>query len=524
MAISLEERPTGLLTQADPNMKRLKVGSIGIFAVVFMALSGSAPITAMTGNVPIAVGFGTGVYTPASFILAAVVLTIFTVGYSAMSRHVVATGSFFGYISQGLGQVVGMASGLMATVAYIVFEASLIGIFSSFARSTISSFGGPTIPWIWIAIVGMSAIAVMGYFNIRLSGRLLAVFLVTEVAILLILGVAVLVKGGGPNGLMLGSLNPAKALTAVPSDAKVGIVGSAGIGLFFCFWSWVGFETVAVYGEESKDPKRIVPRALFVAVLAVAVIYVFVSWMAVAGNGSNHAIAISRSANPFSLFFGITRTFVGVWAEKVYQVLIITGSFACALAFHNSASRYMYAVGREVPSKRIRATLGATHSTQGSPHICSIVQTVITVAIVLAFFWFQHPTAAAPDVAFDYLYGLMAILGTMIILICQSLVSFSVISYFHIKKLHPETKNIFRTFLAPLVGALGMIYVVYLLFKNLKFAAGLAAGSPVFTAIPWIVGVSAVLGIAYALFLKFKMPEDYKLIGRTVLEEAHERT
>jgi len=148
---------------------------------------------------------------------------------------------------------------------------------------------------------------------------------------------------------------------------------------------------------------------------------------------------------------------------------------------------------------------------------------VITVAIVLGFFWFQHPTKSAPDVAFDYLYGLMAILGTMIILICQSLVSFSVISYFHIKNMHPETKNILRTFLAPLVGAIGMIYVVYLLFKNLKFAAGLAAGSPVFTAIPWIVVGLAVLGVAYAFYLKLAKPDDYQLIGRTVLEEAHER-
>jgi len=65
--------------------------------------------------------------------------------------------------------------------------------------------------------------------------------------------------------------------------------------------------------------------------------------------------------------------------------------------------------------------------------------------------------------------------------------------------------------------------VVYLLFKNLTFAAGLAAGSPVFTAIPWIVIGVAVLGIAYALFLKVKRPDDYKMIGRTVLEEAHER-
>jgi amino acid transporter len=59
-------------------------------------------------------------------------------------------------------------------VAYVVFEASIIGIFSSFARTMISNFGGPTINWIWIAIIGMAVIAVMGYFDVELSGKTLA--------------------------------------------------------------------------------------------------------------------------------------------------------------------------------------------------------------------------------------------------------------------------------------------------------------------------------------------------------------
>ena len=39
-------------------------------------------------------------------------------------------------------------------------------------------------------------------------------------------------------------------------DGTTIAAGSAAIGLFFAFWSWVGFETTAVYGEESRNPKR----------------------------------------------------------------------------------------------------------------------------------------------------------------------------------------------------------------------------------------------------------------------------
>jgi amino acid transporter len=93
--------------------QRLKPNSVGLIAVVFMAIATAAPITAMTGNVPVAVGFGNGTGAPAGYLVATVVLTLFSVGYIAMSRYITAAGAFYGYISHGLGQVVGMASGLL---------------------------------------------------------------------------------------------------------------------------------------------------------------------------------------------------------------------------------------------------------------------------------------------------------------------------------------------------------------------------------------------------------------------------
>src|SRR3712207_7204932 len=116
--------------------QRLKPNAIGLLSVVFIDVATATTITAMTGNVPVAVGFGNRTGAPAGYLFATVVLTIFAVGYVAMSRYITAAGAFYGYISHGLGQVVGMASGLLACLAYIVFEASLIGIFSSFAQTT----------------------------------------------------------------------------------------------------------------------------------------------------------------------------------------------------------------------------------------------------------------------------------------------------------------------------------------------------------------------------------------------------
>jgi amino acid transporter len=389
----------------------------------------------------------------------------------------------------------------------------------------VETFHGPELSWLVYAVLCVAVAGVLGYFDISLSGKILGVFLVSEVVLLSLLALGILFTGGGPDGLMPEAVNPLNAFEAAPTSADGAVIGLAGIGLFFAFWSWVGFETTAVYGEESRNPKKIVPRATMIAVIGLGLFYTFVSWMVIAQNGETAALAASRgeTGNSFDLFFVPTEQVLGGFALDVYKILTVVGSFGCALAFHNAASRYLYALGREAPNERVRGTLGGTHATHQSPHVASLIQTIITAVIVLGFYLLQDPTDAAPDVAYFYLYGLMAILGTMAILIVQAITSIAVVWYFHVRKQHPETAHWWRTLLAPILGAAGMLYVVYLLWDNLDFAAGAAAGSPVFKATPWIVLATFVIGVVYSLWLRSANPATYAEIGRTVMEEAHER-
>lgn len=495
------------------DVQRLKRNAVGTIGVIFMAVATAAPITAMVGNVPIAVGFGNGSHAPAGYIVATVVLGLFAIGYATMAKHITATGAFYGYISHGLGRVVGMASGLLITMAYVVFEASLIGIFSFFFQNFLSSQLGVTIHWIIPALLMLALNAILTYFDVNLTAKVLGVFLVTEIIMLGLGAVAVLVNGGGPDGFAVGEiLNPIGAFT------PAAIAGaSAGLGLFFAFWSWVGFESTAMYGEESRDPKRIIPRATMIAVLGVGLFYVFVSWMAIAGTGPSQAIQLAQDASTSSeIFFGPVRTYYGEWAITLFNILLVTGSFACGMAFHNCASRYLYALGREGLSSGLQKTLGATHSKHGSPHIASFVQSGITLVIILAFL------VAGMD-PYVHMYTLLAILGTMAILIVQSLCAFAVIAYFHFHKNHPSSAHWFKTFLAPLMGGLGMLYVVYLLWEHKESAAGTASGTLLFKLTPWIVVTLFVIGAAMALYFKFRDARRYDLIGRIVFEDSEVR-
>jgi len=156
--------------------------------------------------------------------------------------------------------------------------------------------------------------------------------------------------------------------------------------------------------------------------------------------------------------------------------------------------------------------LGRTHSKHGSPHVASFTQTGIAVVIVALF------SLSGQD-PYLGLYTLMALLGTMAILIVQTLCSFAVIGYFW-----RRPSNWLTTFAAPLVGGVGMMVVVWLLVRNADAAAGPAAASALFAVIPWIVVGVFVIGVLGALFLRSRKPALYDVLGRIVLEDAEERS
>lgn len=310
------------------------------------------------------------------------------------------------------------------------------------------------------------------------------------------------------------SINPLNAFR--PAEGVIG--ANAGIGLFFAFWSWVGFESSAMYGEESRNPKKIIPLATLLAVIGIGVFYVFVSWMAIAGSGPAEAIRLAQDpASAAEVFYGPTRLYLGEWAVSLFKLLVVTGSFACGMAFHNCAARYLYALGRENLFVFLGRTVGRTHARHGSPHVASTVQSVIATLIVLAFLF----TGKDP---YADLYALLAILGTMGILIVQALCAFAVICYFHVGTQRRAQAHWFKTFLAPLLGGIGMLYVVYLLFANLSFAAGSAAESLLFRLIPWIVAASFALGGSIALYFRYFDRRKYHIIGSIVMDDARQDT
>jgi amino acid transporter len=494
-------------SSATDHHNKLRPGAIGLAGVVFMVVAFSAPTTAMTGNLPVAVGFGNGIGAPAGFIIATVVLTVFSFGFVALAKHITAAGAFYTFVSKGWSRIPGLAAGVMSMVTYMSMEAALLGIFSALTKQAFHDSFGIDLGW---PIYGLAAVVVIGalaHFDISLAAKVLGVVLVCEILILSSMAFSVLFHGGGPDGIIWTSINP---LTGLKTNGVAG--GVVGLGLVMAFWSWVGFEATAIYGEESKDPKRIVPRATLIAVIGIGVFYTFITWMTVSGSGKEQSVALASGSDPFELLYSPTREYVGGWGVTVFEWLVVFGSFACALAIHNSAARYLFSFGRDGLLPR---RLGETHPAHHSPWIASATQSVIT-ALVLLYVWV---TGADPYLE---LFVLVAIVATLDLLIVEVMSSISTLVYFNVKKEHPETAHWWHTLTAPILGGVGMAYVTYLFASNMKAAAGGASGDLFFKAIPYITGVLLVGSMLVAWILRSTKPAVYERIGRAVFDETHD--
>ena len=277
-----------------------------------------------------------------------------------------------------------------------------------------------------------------------------------------------------------------------------------GIGFFFAFWSWIGFETTAIYGEETTDPKQSVPRATYIAVITLGVFYSFAAYAGIVGFGDQTMEQAGNLVGDY--YFVLADMYTWHFMRVLMDFLVITGFFACAFAFHNNASRYFFSMGRD---RILPAALGRTHDKHKSPYVANGVQAAIAIIVILLF------ALGGADPLLQ-LGGWLPIFCTAGVVFVQLLVSLAVIFYFNrVGRSGPGA--IWKTLVAPVIGVVAQAIVLVLLVVYIPFLAG--ADVVVVNLIPLYVLLIALAGVVYALYLRKRRPEEYARIGKIYDEE-----
>jgi len=379
---------------------------------------------------------------------------------------------------------------MLALGAYSVIAVGQLGAIGSFASSTVSALAGVDVPWPVFAFTAILVVVVLAHRQISLSAKVLGGALLAEVAILLALAVPVLVQGG-PEGFSFGAFAPSAIFAGGGTGAMFAIV----------FGAFIGFESTAIYAEETREPARTVPRATFLAIGFLGVFYTFMAWIAVVAFGQSEVVA-AASADPVGLFFTATEQYVGHWATVVMEVLLVTSAFASTLAFHNTASRYFFTLGREGLLPR---RLAAVHPVHGSPYVASAVQAAIAVLIVALFAVFD----ADPYLS---LFLLMVAPGVLAVIVLQALCAVAIVVYFR-RQARAEDVSVWATLVAPLASLVGLAVATWLVVINFDLLTGRTDWVNVLllSCLP----VAFAAGIVVTRVIRRRDPERYQFLTQT---------
>ena len=442
----------------------LRGGQLGVVGIVFYVIAAASPLVGMTGALPVAIVLGNGAGVPGAYVAVGLVLLLFSVGYAAMSEKVTNAGAFFAYVGRGLGIGPGVGAAYASLLAYLAVQLAIYGFFGAVMGGKMNAeFGTDVSWWIW-SLIAWAVVFALSAFSVDVGAKVLGGLMLLELGSLLLVSVAVFVQGGGPDGVDLGA-------SFAPDNILVGgLTGSAGIALAFAFASFIGFEATAIYGEESRDPKRVVPLATYLAVGIITAIFALTTLAVVSALGAGSVVdeAVGRSSvdgvplvDSAQVIFSVADEYVGSWLSSTMSWLVLSSLFAGLLAFQNSAARYIFSMGRAgvLPSKLARL------NTAGAPVVGSVVVSLVTGAVIVFF------AATDKDPVLNLFFWFSGVAVVAIVLV-EILVCVAVVAFF---RRHPGEGTLWKTLVAPIAAGLGLALGEYLLMSRFGLLAGTVA-------------------------------------------------
>jgi amino acid transporter len=465
---------------------QLKKDSLGVLSIVFFVIAAASPITGVVGAMPIAFLAGNGPGVPGVYLLAGVLLWVFTFGFVAMSRHVVNAGAFYSYISVGLGRKLGLAGLNVALLAYTAIQLSVVAMFGFITEMFMVEHFAVNLPWWNYSAVMLLVVLFLGVQHVELGGKVLGGLMLAEVAIVLATDVSVLAS------------RPARSLEFSSFTPALAFDGTVGIAMIFAISSFMGFEATAIYSEECRNPVKTIPRATFVAVCLITLFFSFTSWAFVQYHGT--AIGQVAEQDPGRFVFDIAASNLGPRAVTIMSLLLITSLFAATQAFHNTMSRYIFAIARD---GFLHKSFAKTHPVRGTPYVASLVQTIFMLILLAVVAILQQDPM-------QVVFAWGSAIATMAILLLQGGVSVAVVVFFY---RNPSLQaSLWSRLIAPALAAGGMFIALDKVIVNLDVLSG-SSSTAIFT-LPYVLLAAAAAGVVYSLYLAKFQPVRYEKLGR----------
>ena len=433
------------------------------------------------------IAFTAGIASPLTIIAAGIAIAFLGNTLSEFTKVIPSAGSFITFIGKTFGATSAVTTSIIAGIGYMLACASVVAISGGFLSIILEYYFKINIPWGILSLILTAWATWMMVRGIKISTRVAGWFFLFEMVVLVLVSVFSLIKNG--SHLSLAPFNPHKI-----TNGFSGL--SAGFPL--AIYLFIGWENSATLAEETSDPRRNVPKAIFFSAGIMLVSYVLFTYATVADFHYNLA---KLTAAPIP-FISVAHNLFGGAAVFAY-LAGMTSILASLIASANSQSRLVFNSGRE---GLIHRWTGKVHSSKGTP--MNAIYTYITFQVLTIAVWGICEIIGNRQMNVLNLYPEIATMGTILVLVVYLAANLALPVYF--KKHRPAEFKTFRHLVLPLVGALTVIVPIYYLAKP-----GQAAP---YSWYPYIALGVLVCAIIYAVFLVKRDPNIGERVGAIVAD------
>lgn len=462
---------------------RLRGDAIGVVGAVVISMAFMGPATAVFFNTsPMTAGAGYAI--AASMLLALITCVLIASSIAAFAQKLPAAGFAYTYNTHGFGKRGGFMSGWILAFSYGMVGPMLFSGMGAFAADFVKTQWGADIPWWLFSICIIAVVWGIGAMGIDRSAETALIFLVLELGVMIFLFGTIL-GNGGAQGVTLAPFNPANSLKGL---------SGIGIGLLWGILNFVGFESAATLGEETRDPRRNIPIALFTAVIVIGIYFVLAAWIAAIGFGKSHTSALVADSTPWST---LANHYWGTRLSWILSITVLNSIFANIISGTNATVRVLFSMGREGIFSR---QFGRT-SKRGTPIVALSFYALFSLVLCLI-----GGRSWGPFGAYAF-YGTILGLGMLIVYI---LLNLALIMFY--RREHPSEFNPIRHGLLPIVASLLMLLPI----------GGLLYPVPAFpnNMVPYIMIAWIVLGFIYLMLVVRQRPDILDAMGRAMGEDA----
>ncbi len=321
-------------SKQEATTSTLRRNALGLRHAIVISVAVMSPAASIFFNtIPQAGVVGAAI--PLCYVIGFVVALLVANQYSEFSREIPSSGSAYTFVTEGLGRPLGFMTawiGLIAIAIGVPYSFILLG---ANLQALVMRWFGINLHWSFWFVLALGIAFALCYWGIRQSMNVDLTFLVFEMGICLVLAVIVLFQVGQHGGLTAAPFSP----SSIPQG------GDLTIGIVLAVLSFIGFEAAAALGEETRDPHRNIPRAVFGSMIVVGLFYVLMAYVGTVGYGINHMV--TGFANDPAPFDTIGRQYSGSFFVVLIDLVGSLSFFGAALAIINGGSRILYTVGRD---------------------------------------------------------------------------------------------------------------------------------------------------------------------------------